>query len=53
MVASPKKAERKVRAPQGAMLANGEGERSHGKCHRKENAFTLPMGRVGKAETVV
>jgi len=49
MVAPPERAGRKVRAPQGAMLANGEGERSHGKCHRKENADL----RVGKAETVV
>jgi len=30
--------ERKVRAPQGRMLANGEERRLYGKCHRKENA---------------
>lgn len=29
---------RKVRAPQGRELANGQGERSHGKCHREQTA---------------
>jgi len=45
VVALPKlhaEAGRKVRAPQGTMLANGEGERSYGKCHRKEDALTPP-----------
>lgn len=48
---------RKVRAPQGTMLASGEGERSYGKCHRKENADleSRLLSRIsgGKAETVV
>ena len=38
---------RKVRAPQGTMLANGEGERSYGKCHRKENATSLESRLIG------
>jgi len=50
VIAPPKpcaKVGRKVRAPQGTMLANGEGERSYGKCHRKENA-NPDLGRDAK-----
>ena len=62
MVAASGRTGRKVRAPQGMMLANGEGEKSHGKCHRKENARTDAFRirsrerfgiRPSRAETVV
>ena len=39
---------RKVRAPQGMVLVNGQGEQSHGKCHRKYTAGV----RLGKGEMV-
>ena len=29
---------RKVRAPQGRVLANGQGGQPHGQCHRKQTA---------------
>ena len=43
---------RKVRAPQGRMLANGQAGRPDGKCRRKEDSH-LRASVKGKAETVV
>jgi len=43
-------AERKVRAPTGSMLANGEARRRDGKCNRKQTAGLLR--RAGKGERV-
>src|SRR5262249_17830301 len=37
---------RKVRAPQGKVLANGQSERSAGKCHRKQTAVLKKAARV-------
>jgi len=44
--AHTKALQRKVRAPQGRMVANGDWGRPQGKCHRKQTA------RKGKGETV-
>ena len=49
---------RKVRAPEGRMLANGQAGRPDGKCRRKEDSHLRGLGLVsrlvkGKAETVV
>ena len=43
---------RKVRAPQGTMLANDQAEKSDGKRRRKEDS-RCPFGDERKAETVV
>jgi hypothetical protein len=42
---------RKVRAPQGGMLANGEWGRPRGKCHRKQTAALFRKDPRGKGET--
>ena len=37
---------RKVRAPQGRVLANGQSEQSAGKCHREQTAAPRGSARV-------
>ena len=44
---------RKVRAPQGRMLANGQAGRPDGKCRRKEDSRCPLYAGERKAETVV
>ncbi len=45
---------RKVRAPKGRMLANGQAGQPDGKRRRKEDSHWPALGRAkGKAETVV
>ena len=48
VVAGGASRERKVRAPQGRVLANGRSGRPEGKCHRKQTA----VAKDGKGETV-
>src|SRR5439155_20643124 len=42
---------RKVRAPKGRVLANGQGGQPHGQCHRKETA-TGPPATAGSVVRV-
>jgi hypothetical protein len=46
--------ERKVRAPTGSMLANGEARRRDGQCNRKDTAGSVLLRerRAGKGEMV-
>ncbi len=52
MIAGPASPDgRKVRAPQGRMVANGDWGRPQGKCHRKYTARVLERRSVaGKGE---
>jgi hypothetical protein len=43
---------RKVGAPQGRMLANGQSGRPEGKCHREQTADGTASPCTGKGETV-
>ena len=51
VVCASKRHGRKVRAPQGRMLANGQWGRPRGKCHRKQTAALVRKDPRGKGET--